>query len=173
MLNKTMLNKTMVNKIMIKKILPTASLIMVLFGLSLISAPGHAKEFYKWIDDEGVTHYSVRPPADAEVKTEALTIKTPDTDTASPASASETETASGAEEQALSGRAALSPEDLAKLQQEEQANCDKARKNLYTLKNRTRIISPDEKTGEKRYLNDEERKKWTAESQKVVDEFCK
>ena len=157
---------------MIKKILPTASLAIVLFGLSLISTPGQAKEFYKWIDDEGVTHYSVRPPADAEVETEALTIKTPG-QTASEDD-SETDMTAGAEDdEKRSNKAALSSEELAKIRREEKENCDKARKNLYTLENRARIFSSDEKTGENHYLTDEEREQWKTESKEAVEAFCK
>ena len=162
---------------MIRKILPTATLILTLLALSLSAAPTWAGKFYKWVDAEGVTHYTLHPPTNTPA--ESLNIKTSkqsqpaeEDDTATAANTEE-DVAEGDEEQAIDEKGALKPEELAKIKKEEKANCDKARQNLYTLKNRTRITTADEKTGGKRYLNDEERAKWTDDSEKVVNEFCK
>lgn len=162
---------------MIKNILPTATLIATFLTLSLHAAPTWAGKFYKWVDAEGVTHYSLHPPADV-VETEALNIKTSKKSQPSEEEETDADAVTDADgetttEEVTEEKAALSPEELAKIAKEEQANCDKARKNLHTLKNRTRIVSPDKKTGGKSYLSDQEREKWIAESNEVISEFCK
>lgn len=159
---------------MIKRILSGAAPALTLLTLALSTTPAWAEKFYKWVDEEGVTHYSIHAPVNAEAET--LKIETPkpaeDEEADSPTSEGpEDETVS--EDGNTSDKAELSPEELAKIRREEKANCDKAQKNLYTLKNRTRIVAPDEESGGKRYLSDDERAQWIADSKKVVDEFCR
>ena len=163
---------------MIRKILPTATLILTLLALSLSAAPSWAGKFYKWVDAEGVTHYSVRPPVDADAQTESLTIKTPkqsqaaeEDDTVSTAEAEEV-VADSEEEKAIDEKAALTPKELAAIKKQDKENCDVARKNLYTLSNRARVVTIDKETNEHHYFTEEEIAKQKEESRQAVKEFC-
>lgn len=81
-------------------------LIAVLGGAvaALVAAqPLVAAEYYKWVDEAGVTHYSQQPPPDdvrARVKAESATLpaSTPDAPPGGSASAGEPGTQSGAED---------------------------------------------------------------------------
>ena len=54
-------------------------------GLAFITAPSTAGEYYKWVDENGVSHFSERPPKEAaaeKVKTSARTPTTEEVETA-------------------------------------------------------------------------------------------
>lgn len=53
---------------MIKKLLSTTS-VALLLGTCLASQPAFSADtFYKWVDENGVTHYTPTPPPEAEVQ---------------------------------------------------------------------------------------------------------
>ena len=152
--------------------------IVIVCALSLNAAPSWAAKIYRWVDEEGVTHYSANQPSDRSTETEILKMKPTQkprsnseensTEDQDPMDSDETVNADS------NDNAELNPEELAKIKKEEQANCTKARKNLYTLNNRSRIVAPDKNNdGSKRYLSDQELAKWKAESTRVVEEYCK
>lgn len=122
---------------------------------------------YKWVDENGETHYSQSPPA--AVKTEV--IKPPAGSAASIPKAS-----AGVTSKAPATNDSAQPTPDAKAKAEDATvraeNCAIARKNLEVLKTAPRVTIKDQ-NGLYHRLSDEERKARSAEAQKRIDEFCR
>lgn len=143
-------------------IMRTAMLLIFILAAGLTSVTAlAAKDYYKWTDEEGVTHYSARKPYDRE--SESISIKTGEPSAVPANSARNTEQARGttsesnetAEEQRLAD-----PE-----------RCEAARSNLEVLRNNAKVRMKDE-NGEIHYLNEEEKAERMQEFQQAVDESC-
>jgi hypothetical protein len=126
-------------------------------------------EMYKWIDEEGKTHYSQSPPNSG---VEVHTIKAPskvDTDNAGKTVSNQKKKADDLRDKRLAVEAEKkkSKEDAA-LKDE---NCKRA-KTSYASYQRPRITekNPD---GSVRVIKEEERQKNMANAKKQVSELCK
>lgn len=128
-----------------------------------------SEEIYKWVDEDGVTHYSARPPEGIEyqrVTTEA--------DRAVARTDSTVATDSDEQEER---RATGNLPELAEIAAEEPdpelvaERCEQARNNLNWLTQRTRI-SVEGEDGEMRRLSEEERQAQIQENQAFIDEWC-
>jgi hypothetical protein len=145
-------------------------------------------QLYKWVDENGRTQYSDRPPP-AGIKGELVT-KGRASSAAQPAAAPGAPAASAANK---GGAAAANPaarelefrkrqisaeeaqkeeEKKAKEQQAKQENCDIARARLKTLEDGGRILKYD-KLGERQYLSDEEIEKEKGPARQRVEQTCK
>ena len=125
---------------------------------------------YKWVDEEGNTHYSEKPPAgDVEVKT----IKPPpkvDTDAA--VNAVEERKEAEAEQKESESKSA---EEQAKKQQDAdlmKANCETARKNLESITDNPRVFTRDEQ-GNRVRMGEDQRQASIDAAKKDIAEFCK
>ncbi|MCA1924802.1 MAG: DUF4124 domain-containing protein [Thiobacillus sp.] len=143
---------------------------LLFFVCALFALPA-AGELYKWVDGSGKVHYSDQPPTVG-----AQTVRGA---SAAEAAISEQATQSlSAREQAYQKRLKEDEEAKAKAGKEaEQArlkreNCDKARNNLVTLQNKTRVYSTNT-AGQRVYLDDRARAQALASSQKAVAENCR
>ncbi len=156
---------------------PTNSLVIaVLWGAALaicltLAAPAQASSFYKWVDENGVTHYSARPPEDrpsqeVDVRTGETRESGDDPQQAEPALATEEDEAGDEElKQELA-------QEKERIEQQNQENCEIARRNQFNLKHRDRIRITDEDTGEERYLTPEELEEWRERTEKEIEEYC-
>ncbi len=120
------------------------------FGLS----PATAEQIYKWVDQQGVTHYSEQAPANKSVET--IRTKSHQAESKTP----QTPTVEGeSETQAPKSLAAadLTQEQLPTPEQKtvQRQNCATARQKLRALKNAGRVRQLDAKTGEYIYLANE------------------
>ncbi len=145
--------------------------LVVLTGLLLaIGMTVQAEKVYKWQGDDGSWHYSEKPP----VEKEAETLKLKD----SPKSSTNTETTNSvadAKDSEDSEKEYLNPKsepETAYTPEERKANCNLATTRLSGLKTHPRVLTTDEKTGEKRYLSPDEHAEWTSTSKKEILEFC-
>lgn len=127
-------------------------------------------EIYKWVDEDGVTHYSARPPEGVEYQR-----MTTDADRATARTgASSTREGERPEED---DRATGDLPQLAEIAAEEPdpelvaERCEQARNNLNWLTQRTRI-SVEGEDGELRRLSEEERQAQIQENQAFIDEWC-
>ncbi len=130
--------------------------VMMAGMLASLPAPAQAAKFYKWVDDQGVTHYTEKAPEG----TRTTTVRVGDT-TSSDAEdeikqLGERRAATEAEKKKAADNAAGAPKapsaDERKRQQE---NCDLHRKNLAVLQAGGRISTADAQ-GERNYLSPEE-----------------
>lgn len=128
-------------------------------------------ELYKWTDGQGNTHYSDLAPT-----VNAQTIK--GTSAGQAETTSQATQSLNAKDQDYQKRRKEAEEARAKREKEaeearaQRENCDKARKNLGTLQNTSRVYSTDA-SGQRTYMDDAARASALANSQKAVSDFCK
>ena len=128
-------------------------------------------ELYKWTDSQGKVHYTDQPPT-----VNAQTIKS--------RQSGQTETTTQAtqtlneKDQAYQKRreeaeqARLKAEKEAEQERIQRENCTKARNNLNSLQNSSRVYSTNA-AGQRIYMDDAARANALANSQKAVSDFCK
>jgi hypothetical protein len=137
--------------------------------LALLAGDPAAAQAYKWVDENGRTHFSDTPPPDR--KADKLTIK--------PLSPAGPSGAAGSGD----WQSQLQESNLRRAQQEAQQeaanrerkaaerNCSIARGELSTLQ-RGRIFRYDE-NGERQYLDDKDRPAALAAAQERVERYCR
>ncbi|HSH30492.1 MAG TPA: DUF4124 domain-containing protein [Thiohalobacter sp.] len=146
------------------------SLLRTLLPLTLLFSTGLPAAMYKWVDENGQTHYSQYPPPDREY--EALAPPPPPASDAGQAQ-QELEQLLQRQDEQRQAREQAEQEAAAAGRQAEQRQqaCAAARHNLeiLTTGGRKRITGPD---GVARYLPEEERQAKIAEAQKQIEEYC-
>ncbi len=141
----------------------------MLFGLVVSSSAQAA--LYKWTDASGKVHYTDQPPT-----TQAITL--PGTSSSQNQTTTQTIQSLDAQEQAYQKRVKEAAEARAKADKEaetarlRQQNCDKARSNLSTLQNRSRVYTTNA-AGQRVYMDDAARANAEASSQKAISENCR
>lgn len=144
-------------------IMRTAMLLMLIIGTGLTSGVAiAAKDYYKWTDEEGVTHYSARKPHNRV--SESISIRTGER-TATPAS-SRSGNAEQARETASENTQTAENQGLV-----DPERCEAARDNLKVLRDNAKVRMQDE-NGEIHYLSEAEKAEKTQEFQQAVDESC-
>jgi len=149
-------------------------------GLSLLLAttlPAVAQDasVYKWVDAEGVPHYSDQPPADAAAQ--ELNIRFRRTDRSMAQNQAKPKTAAGESVPAPtteSSSAESASAEEAERQQvlaERKATCEKAKERVAKYSNARRLYKPGP-DGERIYLSDEEIDAERAEANRAVKEWC-
>lgn len=138
---------------------------MIAIGFSSVPA-GAARDYYKWTDDEGVTHYSARPPHNRVA--EVVSVTTGER-TAVPASGSDSSQGSSASTPDTESDTQTAATDPAKLKDPER--CQNARDNLEVLSNNAKVRMRNE-SGDIHYLTEEEKAEKSREFQKAIDESC-
>ncbi|MFA7096117.1 MAG: DUF4124 domain-containing protein [Gammaproteobacteria bacterium] len=149
----------------------------ILLAIALASIPlitplrSAAAGLYKWVDEQGITHYSQEPPATGKVQK----IKPPPPP---PENAGKAIERLEAQRQELDERraarleAARERQEEAKSEEIREAACRQARENLARLEahNRIALRSPD---GNYTYLDEEQRQQRIAEARDLVSNYCK
>lgn len=143
-----------------------------LLGMALLASPVMAGQFYKWMDEQGVTHYSENPPPktaknSAEVKVQT---RAPSGAAAAVDSLQKQRDASAkAMADANKDKKTTAPAKEDKSQYAER--CKQLRANLGTMESHGRVSETDEK-GEKRALSEEEKNKRMDETKRQIKAFC-
>lgn len=128
-------------------------------------------ELYKWTDSQGKVHYTDQPPT-----VNAQTVKNPQSGQAE----TTTQAAKSLSDKDQAYKKRLEEAEQARLKAEKEAeqariqreNCTKARNNLDTLQNRSRVYTTNS-AGQRTYMDDAARADALANSQKAVSDFCK
>lgn len=133
----------------------TASL---LIGISPVCM---AAQIYKWVDEQGVTHFDAHPPQGQS----ATTVVTP----SPPAGKPVTPTRSGAigDQDAIDNKV---KKEVAEQQAQLKVFCEQARTNLAQLQNNPRLREDVE--GETRRLTDQQRQERITEVKKQIANNC-
>ena len=146
-----------------RRMIITSSLLLAM------SATAMASQVYKWVDAQGVTHFSAQPPQGQD----ATSINTA-TPPPKPAAAEEKKAAPTFESIADPEQAAIDEkvkQDIAAKEVERKKYCADVRTNLSQLENNPRVRVDVE--GEVRRLTEEERQSRISEAQKAIAENCK
>lgn len=138
---------------------------VVITSFMLLGQFSAAEEVFKWVDENGLTHYSALPPKNKKariVKTQTGHSEPVSYKNSKPAD----ESSSPAQESPVTTPAAPS-----NIPQKDPERCTAARKNLETLQNHARVrIKGDD--GQLRYLTPNEHGQKMANAQKAIDESC-
>jgi len=139
-------------------------------GILLLPAQGLAKT-YKWVDEDGVTHYTSTPPPTGDFKT----IKPPAKPAVDPVKAQgelqkrlEAFDKRRKEEDKTKAEASKQAADIA----DKKKKCEQARKNLDVLENKVRIRYT-EKDGSLRFLSAEEIETNKQRARDAIKSYCK
>ena len=145
--------------------------------LCVLASSALGETVYKWVDEQGGTHYGSTPPPDQK----AQEIHPKSSAPAGTADAQHPQKSWQEQEREFLQRRVERKEDQwkkeqaeAKAQQEERArkeSCVAARGNLQILKQGRPVYQVDEK-GERTYLNDKERKAQIEQYQKDIERYC-
>lgn len=128
-----------------------------------LSTTSQAAQIYKWVDDQGVTHFDAQPPAGRQ--TQEIDIQKP------PAAPAPNKSQSAIDAQ--TEQRTVDTEVKKKIAQEQSKrseDCKILRTNLAQLQNNPRVREQSE-DGLKR-LTEDERKTRTAETQKAIEDYC-
>lgn len=150
------------------KINRTALITAVILSTALFMPVTEAR-MYKWVDDEGNTHYTQSPPVG---DIEAETIKPPpkvDTENARGKVEQQYEKADKLRKSRLDKAELEAKEQEAKAIEEE--NCKRAHQRLATYSRPRGLIQQED--GSRIRIDEEARQAGIVESQKMIKEYCK
>lgn len=149
---------------------------MILSFALIFGAPVHASSFYKWVDENGVTHYTETPPEDPNVQSTRIRASGKMPSEADKAQ-ERLEAQRGEFKKAAREREKYS--DLSEKEAQEkkhqetiQKNCGQAKKNIETLNQNARVREQD-KEGNLHYLTPEEHQERLNQARKFLEENCK
>jgi hypothetical protein len=137
-------------------------LLLTILATSGFSTSSIGKEtLYKWVDTNGVTHYSANRPMEQTAEKLAITDDSPSgIDPTEDTEAENTE---------------VIPVSVAEPQAPSQKNpqkCAQARLQLQQMAEHARIRAPDETTGEPRFLTEQEKEARMATTKDQIQLFC-
>ncbi|MGE7958429.1 DUF4124 domain-containing protein [Pseudomonas sp. NPDC089530] len=124
--------------------------------------PCQAREVYRWVDAEGVTHFDAQPPLGVASTPITLPAVPKGTSNSSPRSQADTR---------QSVMDSQVRQQLAKQEAERRSFCEQARASLAQLQNNPRLSENVE--GGMRRLNEEQRQQRTMETRKAIDNHCR
>ncbi len=135
-----------------------------------IAATANAAKVYKWVDEEGITHYDEQAPKGKDYQ-QITTSGAPPSDSAK----AQKKLAENREQNATKKETQLDFETQKKMRDEQarvrQENCKNAQANLTTLKQNARIRMLGE-DGEFHYLSEEDKQKQMENAQAIIDDNC-
>ncbi len=137
--------------------------LMVGLSLSLLSiSASAAKSYYKWVDENGVTHYSARKPHDKESEVISVSTGLPRDSSGQPIQID------GGPE---NGNQQAAAEDEDPEANKDPERCEAAKKNLEIINQNARIREKTE-DGSFRILTPDEKNERKATAQQIIDEAC-
>lgn len=140
--------------------------------LLTLASVSFADKFYKWVDENGVTHYGANAPtgvssAEVNTKANASSSQQDALDNLQQKRQAAAEAKKKAEKDAEEAKRIASEPD--KVQAE---RCEEHRKNLETLTNRPTVRRQNPETGELEVIDQEQRNQMLEETRKAL-ESCK
>lgn len=141
---------------------------MILTGslMLALSATAMAGQVYKWVDAQGVTHFSAQPPQGQQATTINTSLPAPRQTPDEPAPS--TEEPLDPEQAAIDKKV---KEQVAAQEAERKRYCEGARTNLAQLENNPRLRV--EEQGEVRRIDENERQQRITDLKKAIAENCK
>ncbi len=137
--------------------------------LLTVATFAQAAPLYKWVDENGVTHFSEYPPEN-QSGTESVDIR------GIPSISGQGNPAAQTSETAAVSSPAQQPliPEVEKVENPVKSPelCQQARQNLAQIQTNRRVRAPDPETGELRYLSEEEIATQLANWQKRAETYC-
>ncbi|MFA5496140.1 MAG: DUF4124 domain-containing protein [Porticoccaceae bacterium] len=133
-----------------------------------LTAPGaEAGKVYKWVDTDGLTHYSARPPAEGGAET--VNIRTGE---ASRLIAEEHPATEQAGEASPERETAPATNPMPR-ERSDATRCDEARRARDDLATADRVTIRDNDTGQHRALSESERQSWHDRLMDDIRRYCR
>ncbi|WP_122666657.1 DUF4124 domain-containing protein [Pseudomonas viridiflava] len=139
-------------------------MIFAVIMAAAFSVPAHAAQIYKWVDDQGVTHFDAQPPAGRQ--TQQIDIQKPP---AAPAASESSKSAMEAEAEQREINNSVKKK-VAQQDARRAEDCKILRTNLAQLQNNPRVREQVE--GGLKRLSEDERQGRIAETQKAINDYC-
>jgi len=157
-----------------KKIIALALASLLGAGITTVAQAG---KYYRWVDENGVTHYTATPPENRPSDTIKLKSPPPNNTTKTTDGARETIPGSTAipagQTPDIPTMETQQPVNLGQRTEEDARNCAMARKNLETLNTRTQVRVKDPATGAYRYTTSEEQSQAKADAYAKIKQYCR
>ena len=153
--------------IILKTVFNSKRLQFSLLILSLLLPGTGLSAFYKWIDDEGKTHYGSQRPVSQSAEKIKLKIQQPDTE-----QKDDTEAKENPEQKAQPTPDILEETEPQLSAKEKKRLCQQAKDDVIMIEARTRIRERD-KDGNVRYLTERERSARLALAKKDLRDMCR
>ena len=151
----------------------SALFVLCIAGFSASTAVAQDASVYKWVDAQGVPHFSDQPPMDSAA--EELAIRYRKTDQAAVQARvkaeSELDAAAGVREGLSQDEADAAKADRLKVLAEREAICKAAKDRMAKYGTAQRLYTPGP-DGERIYLTDEELDVERANANRAVDQSC-
>ena len=136
---------------------PFFSKLLALIAITVaLCSSATAGQYYRWTDENGVTHYTDKPPANRETKT----VNTSNVHGTTPTSTPATEEAEASEETV----------EAPPVREKSPERCAIARQNLKSISENARVRIKE--NGEFRYLNEKEVNAKRQEARQTIKEDC-
>ena len=137
--------------------------------LMVLAPPLFAQQYYKWVDDEGVTHYASEKPKGKDAR--KVEAHNPPSSSQDQAMERLQEQRKEAEQQRQAAQESQEQEEREKEnpQAVNKENCEQHRKNLETLNKRSVVRRKNPETGEQETLTDEERQAMIEKTKKALE----
>ncbi|MSR09871.1 MAG: DUF4124 domain-containing protein [Gammaproteobacteria bacterium] len=152
---------------------PVGSLVLCIAWFAASTAVAQESSVYKWVDAQGVPHFSDQPPPDSSA--EELAIRFRRTDKAAlqarVEAESELDAAAAVREDLTQTEAAAAKADRRKVLAEREVICAAARDRMANYGRARRLYKPGP-DGERIYLTDEELDVERANASRAVDQAC-
>jgi len=147
-------------------------LISCLMALASASLSVSAERYFKWVDRNGVTHYSETSPRDTQVTVVKVKAGRPSAESkmADTADISTTEATIGSSEKS---QLMETPQPTEQQLEVQRSNCSKASRKLIALENAGRVRQLDEQTGEYRYLPNQEKLAEISKMREYLQSNCR
>lgn len=154
--------------------------LLTCLAIAVATVPAQAaSKFYKWTDEQGVTHYTIDPPPATAKASSEVKVRNPYTSVDAPAAPADGKAAGGAaagKDDKAKGKDKEKDKDTAK--KDDKAGderyaerCQKLRADLQTIQEHARVRVSDS-GGEARTLSDEEKSAKQDEIQRQIKAFC-
>ncbi|TWI50895.1 uncharacterized protein DUF4124 [Pseudomonas duriflava] len=125
-----------------------------------------AAQVYKWVDAQGVTHFSAQPPTTGEA--DALTLKPAPGISGSSGSSSGADAVNNPQQQIIDQKI---KQEIKQTEKQREDYCKSARTNLAQLRNNPRVMV-EAGRGEMRRLTEEERQQRISETEFAIHKNC-
>ncbi len=147
----------------------------VAFGATVLSHPAAAQEasVYRWVDAQGIVHYSDQPAADSSAEELPIRYRKTDRGALQARLKAKSELAAAGEirEGQEADADAAAEADRQKVLAERETNCKAARDRVAKYTNALRLYKPGP-NGERVYLTNEELDVERADANRAVEQWC-
>ena len=138
---------------------------IILFVAAMAVSGAQAETYYKWVDENNVTHYGERPPADKETEEVRTSTGHSEPTVYDKPKRDDEDKDAKAEEPAEEEQVQLS-------KKEKKEYCQRAKSNYETLNARAIVRQRDE-YGNIKELSENERNQAKSRAKKAMDDYCK